>query len=95
MVLPPGLVELITELEGDHLRDERASDENGSRAIRNAPDEVDRELVSSSMDVRAVRPYADENVRIECEIIDWLLVVSHGGHAAVGAITRLHRNRHD
>lgn len=41
------------------------------------PDEVDRELVPTSMNSRAVRPRTDEHVRVEREIVERLVLLVH------------------
>ena len=77
MVATPRLVQLIAKLDSDNVRDERPGYENRPRTVRNVSDEVDRQLISPSMYVRAVRPHPDKDIRIEGEMVEGFVGIAH------------------
>jgi hypothetical protein len=95
MVATPRLVQLIAKLDGDEVRDEGSGDENGLRAVRNVPDEMDRHLISTAMCTRAICPLADQHEGAESIGLERVVLLAHPLERATTTLTGSCRDRHD
>lgn len=88
MVTAPRLVQLVAKLDGHDVRNERTRYENGACPIGDVSNEIDRQLISTSMNLGAVRPDPDKDIRVECEIVGRVVMPAHRPQPASGTITR-------
>jgi hypothetical protein len=71
------IVQLIPQIERSRRRDQRASDENERRQLRNIAEEVNREIVAVPCDRRAVRPHSEQHGGIEDKIVARVIRLAH------------------
>jgi len=71
------VVQLIAQIERSGRRDQRASDENEGRQLRNIAEEVNGEVVAMACYRRAARPHSEQHGGIEDKVLARVVGLAH------------------